>query len=227
MSNPSLHSDWQKKISDASINLQAADEISPHSINKRVKAEQSKNDQHAPNTQAAVLVPIIERVNTPHIILTRRSNELPSHKGQVAFPGGKIDPIDKTPTDAAIRETHEEIGIAPRQIKPLGKLPLLETGTGFIITPITAKISPPLNYRMEVGEVDEIFEVPLSHVANLQNYKRQSVIYNNLERKFWQLDYKHHYIWGATAAILIDLAIRINNCSNLIKNKKPFKPERQ
>jgi len=162
------------------------------------------------NIPAGVLLPLVKRDDDVFVVLTKRSNDLRHHKGQVAFPGGKVDQCDATVMATAIRETHEEIGISPCQIMPFGKLPLYETGTGFIISPVVAKVDPPYIYKREIGEVDEIFEVPLAHIANLNHYEQRVVPFEGIERTFWVLNYKDYFIWGATGAILNDFANRID-----------------
>lgn len=214
LSNKQEDPDWQALFKRASLGLNEDDQISTHSEQDKANRQSAGIIQATPNIEAAVLVPLVVRGQSPHIVLTRRTQHLPSHKGQVAFPGGKIDPTDENAAAAAIRETHEEIGHQPEQIQLVGKLPQYETGTGFIITPITANLLPPIAFRREQGEVDEIFEVPLSHVSNLQNYRQHEIIHEGVKRIFWQLEYKDYYIWGATAAILIDLASRISKAQN-------------
>ena len=210
---PDLPQDeWERLLSTVSFDLSAKDQLSDQSKEDARQLQKGTRDFSVGNTTpAAVLVPVVNSQDRAQIVLTRRSEQLSSHKGQVAFPGGKIDPTDGTASAAAIRETCEEIGIPSHQISVIGKLPLYETGTGFIITPIVASVSPPYLFKKEEGEVEEIFQVPLSHVANLAHYHKQSVYWQGVERHFWVLDYEDYFIWGATAAILNDLARRLNN----------------
>lgn len=204
-------------ISRIAIPPAAADELSHHSKRdsfwkrqgKILASNQQELLQQERVREAAVLIPFLEREADLNILLTRRSNNLPQHKGQIAFPGGKIDKTDKDHIAAARRETCEEIGVQPERIDILGKLPLYETGTGFIITPVLGFLKPPHVFVKEQGEVEEIFEVPLSFILNLNNFERRSVIFEEKPREFWALPFKDYFIWGATAAILIDLAERI------------------
>ena len=210
MNNNRLEDHWETILRHASLDLQMDDTHSIHSIEDRLDrpAVTISTDQQA-NTPAAVLVAFTRRANETQLVLTKRSAQLSAHRGQIAFPGGKIDKQDKTPVFTAMREAEEEIGVSRDQICIMGKLPLYETGTGFIITPITAIIHPPYEFVRQESEVEEIFEVPLSFVASPSNYQKNEVMLDGVRRQFWVLPYKDYYIWGATAAILIDLANRI------------------
>lgn len=201
------------RLRHIALPLSAEDHLSAHSRRdgkgmkaggKEVEAPQSGNPR-----QAAVLIPLLQRGVDLTILLTQRSHELPQHRGQIAFPGGKIDPGDPTAESAAIRETEEEVGAAREKIEILGKLPLYQTGTGFIITPIIGYLSPPYEFVKEAGEVEAIFELPLGFMLDLENFERRSVTFEGLAREFWALPYENYFIWGATAAILRDLAERL------------------
>lgn len=165
-------------------------------------------------TPAAVLLPFLAREEDVTLVLTRRSQELPTHKGEIALPGGKMAKADKSVIETALRETHEEIGIGPEQIAIQGQLSPHQTGTGFLITPITALVTPPYHFQKQVSEVEEIFEVPLTHICDLNNYHQQSAWFAGKKREFWVLPYKNYKIWGATAAILIDLAERLSKAQS-------------
>ncbi len=186
------------------MNIEEANIISPYS---RVDEQNFKGFKQ-PVKEAAVLVPFIEREESPNLVLTKRTLSLSKHKGQIAFPGGKIDKTDKSPSHAALREAHEEIGINQQQVKVLGKLPLYQTVTGYNITPIVGTLQAPLSFKKQDDEVDEIFELPFEFMLDVKNFKRESVIYEGERREFWVLQYKDYYIWGATAAILRELAGR-------------------
>lgn len=178
--------------------------ISPYS---RSDEKNFKNFK-PPVKEAAVLVSFLHREDQPNLVLTRRTLSLSNHKGQIAFPGGKIDKEDLSPSHAAIREANEEIGINQAQIKVLGKLPLYQTVTGYNITPIVGELSPPFIFKKAEDEVDEIFELPVEFMMDVKNFKRESVIYEGERREFWALPFNDYYIWGATAAILRELAGR-------------------
>lgn len=178
--------------------------ISPYSRSD----EKNFNNFKPPVKEAAVLVSFLHREDQSRLILTRRTLSLSNHKGQIAFPGGKIDKEDLSPSHAAIREANEEIGINQAQIKVLGKLPLYQTVTGYNITPIVGELSPPFIFKKAEDEVDEIFELPVEFMMDVKNFKRESVIYQGERREFWALPFNDYYIWGATAAILRELAGR-------------------
>ncbi|MGH1405562.1 MAG: CoA pyrophosphatase [Rhodomicrobiaceae bacterium] len=178
--------------------------ISPYSRSD----EKNFNNFKPPVKEAAVLVSFLHRQDQSRLILTRRTLSLSNHKGQIAFPGGKIDKEDLSPSHAAIREANEEIGINQEQIKVLGKLPLYQTVTGYNITPIVGELSPPFIFKKAEDEVDEIFELPVEFMMDVKNFKRESVIYEGERREFWALPFNDYYIWGATAAILRELAGR-------------------
>ena len=158
---------------------------------------------------AAVLVALMQDERGAHVILTRRSAALKHHPGQIAFPGGKIDAGDDGPVDAALREAEEEIGLRRSNAEILGSLPLHETVTGFTVTPILARIREPFLWHPEAGEVDEVFAVPLAHVADPANYMIEGRIWRGHLRRYYVVPWGPYYIWGATARILRRLADRM------------------
>ena len=162
-----------------------------------------------PSPQGRVLKPaavLIGVTQDAQVILTKRSARLQHHPGQVAFPGGKQDPTDATLTDAALREAHEEIGLPPSLVKPLGTLPTHETVTSYQVTPIVALITDEFTEVPEAGEVAEIFRVPLSHVTNPANFRIEGRRWQGHTRHYYTVPYGPYYIWGATARILRGLA---------------------
>ena len=156
---------------------------------------------------AAVLIPVVDR-SEPTVLLTLRT-ELPSHPGQIAFPGGKIDPQDRTPADAALREAGEEIGLAPALIEPIGYLDLYLTFSGYRILPTVARVHPDYQLVLCEAEVADAFEVPLSFLMDAQNHALHSRDWKGIERKYYAMPFGERYIWGVTAGILRNLYERI------------------
>ena len=157
---------------------------------------------------AAVLVAVIDRPE-PTVLLTLRTAGLASHAGQVAFPGGKIDPTDESPVAAALREAREEIGLAPNLIAPIGYLDLYLTFSGFRILPTVARVKPDFTIKLNPPEVVETFEVPLAFVMTPDNYQRKTRDWNGLQRDYYAITFENHYIWGITAGILRNMYDRI------------------
>lgn len=153
---------------------------------------------------AAVLVPLVLHPD-PTILLTLRSARLTSHAGQVSFPGGRMEP-GETPEQAALREAQEEVGLDPALPELLGRLPALMTGTGYCVTPVVALLRPPLALRHDQNEVDEPFEYPLARLLDPAAPERRSREFRGRLREFWVWPHERHYIWGATASMLVTLA---------------------
>ena len=160
---------------------------------------------HRTPIPAAVLVPIVTRPDGLTVLLTQRTDALASHPGQVAFPGGKLDPADAGPLAAALREAEEEIGLARRFVEPLGYLDLYTTGTGFAVTPAVALVSEGFTLTINAGEVAAAFEVPLAFLMDPANHQRQSGEWRGKLRHFYAMPYDGHVIWGATAGMIRNL----------------------
>ena len=156
--------------------------------------------------EAAVLIPIVERNDGLKVILTKRSNNLKQHPGQISFPGGKSEKTDKSLVATALRETKEEIGINDKNVEILGQLSQHVTITGFKITPFIGRIRMGFSTEIQTSEVSEIFEVPLSYLSNPRNFRVESVKWKGKKRLFYSIPYGPYYIWGATARILKNLA---------------------
>jgi len=157
---------------------------------------------------AAVLVPVIDR-SEPTVLLTLRTAELASHAGQVAFPGGKIDPGDQSPAAAALREAEEETGLAPSLVEPIGYLDLYLTFSGFRILPTVARVMPDFTLVLNPREVTETFEVPLAFLMMPENHQRKTRDWNGIAREYYAIAFENRYIWGITAGILRNLYERV------------------
>ena len=157
---------------------------------------------------ASVLVPIVDR-REPTVLLTQRTAELASHAGQVAFPGGKIDPRDESPVAAALREAKEEVGLAPILVEPIGYLDLYLTFSGFRILPTVARVKPEFTLTLNPREVTEAFEVPLDFLMNPDNHQRKTRDWKGIARDYYAMPFGDRYIWGITAGILRNLYERV------------------
>lgn len=166
--------------------------------------------KHASLKPAGVLLPIIERDYGLQLILTKRSSTIKNHPGQIAFPGGRVDPDDATHIAAALREADEEIGLSPECVDVLGELPPHETVSNYMMHPVVGWITQDFTPRLEAAEVSEMFEVPLAHVLNMSNYAVQSRIWRGQTRKFYTVPYGPYYIWGATARVLRSFAQKVS-----------------
>jgi 8-oxo-dGTP pyrophosphatase MutT (NUDIX family) len=163
-------------------------------------------DSTAPLREAAVLVAITDRPE-PGVILTHRSHGLRDHGGQIAFPGGRIDEGESAEA-AALREAWEELGLDPAQVRILGKADHYRTITGFGVTPVLAMIPPDLPLIANPGEVDDWFEAPLAFLLDPANHHSRSALYNGQRRSYYEIMWQERRIWGATAAMLVNLARR-------------------
>jgi len=156
--------------------------------------------------EAAVLIPIVLRPEGLTVLLTRRTEHLSNHPGQISFPGGRTEADDADAEQAALRESSEEIGLAPERVRLLGRLDDYITRTGFVVTPVVGLVTPPFNLELDAFEVDEAFEVPLAFLLDPQNHQRHSRMLYGKERFFYAMPYGDHFIWGATAGMLVNLS---------------------
>ncbi len=155
---------------------------------------------------AAVLVPLIERTNGVHVLLTTRASDLKTHAAQVSFPGGRVDPGDDGPRGAALREAAEEIGLEPRFVEVFGYLPDHLVISGYRVTPVLGFIQPGFAIQVNPREVQGVFEVPLAHVFNPANHlARKRRFDDGQEVELFDIPYGEHNIWGATAGMLLTL----------------------
>jgi 8-oxo-dGTP pyrophosphatase MutT (NUDIX family) len=158
---------------------------------------------------AAVLVPVVDDGDEAKVIFTKRTATMRKHSGQIAFPGGAIDPEDVSPEEAALREAEEEIGLSPRFVEPVGRLPQYLAATGFRITPILSVVRRGFDLKLNPHEVDDVFEVPLSFLMDPKNHERGSRIWDGSERHFYQFSFEDRTIWGITASIVRTLYERL------------------
>jgi 8-oxo-dGTP pyrophosphatase MutT (NUDIX family) len=161
-----------------------------------------------PVRPAAVLIPVVDHAE-PTVLLTQRAAHLNDHAGQISFPGGKIDPTDASPLDAALREAEEEVGLTREFIEPIGYLDLYGTSFGFRILPTVARVRPGFKLRINHAEVDDAFEVPLAFLMNPVNHQLHSKEFRGMERTYYAMPFAERYIWGATAGILRVLYERV------------------
>jgi 8-oxo-dGTP pyrophosphatase MutT (NUDIX family) len=159
---------------------------------------------------AAVLIPLVERAEGYTVLLTQRTDHLEHHAGQISFPGGRTEEADATPVETALREAEEEIGLHRRHIVEIaGFLDLYQTVTGFLITPVVGFVTPPFELALDAFEVAEAFEVPLEFILDPLHHERRSMFYKGQQRQYYVLPYENRFIWGATAAILVNFARRL------------------
>lgn len=154
---------------------------------------------------AAVLFPIVCRIDEPTVLLTQRTAHLKDHPGQISFPGGRCESADHSPAHTALRETFEEIGLTREHVELVGYLPEYRTATGFRVTPVVAMVTPPFDLRLDAFEVAEAFEVPLSFLMDPANHQRHSLHYRGKLRHYYAMPYGDYFIWGATAGIIMSL----------------------
>ena len=154
---------------------------------------------------AAVLVPVVNRADALTVLFTKRTAHLQDHAGQISFPGGRAEPGDASPGDTALRETSEEIGLAPDRVEILGRLTEYTTVTGYRVTPVVGLVTPPFDLAIDEFEVAEVFEVPLAFLLDPANHQRNLVRHDGRERHYYAMPYGPYYIWGATAGMLMNL----------------------
>ena len=156
--------------------------------------------------EASVLIPILTFKQDLEILLTQRSVNLKNHPGQISFPGGKKEKFDRSPVETALRETEEEVGLNRQLVEIIASLPTHKTATGFIIRPYIGIVSQSFQETLQYDEVDEIFTVPFDHILNEKNFSVQTRKWNGSQRRYYIVPYGPHYIWGATARILLNLS---------------------
>jgi 8-oxo-dGTP pyrophosphatase MutT (NUDIX family) len=156
-----------------------------------------------PLKPAAVLLLIVNHPGEPAVVFTQRTAHLSAHAGQISFPGGRCDAQDCDAVATALREAEEEVGIPPARVDILGRLPEYKTVTGFAVTPVVGWAEPPLAYRPDPSEVDDVFEVPLAFLLDARNHRHESAYFKGRMRQYWAMPYRERFIWGATAGMLV------------------------
>jgi 8-oxo-dGTP pyrophosphatase MutT (NUDIX family) len=154
---------------------------------------------------AAVLVGIVDRPEAPTLLMTVRASHLRQHAGQISFPGGRLESFDRDVAAAALRESHEEIGIEANLIEPIGFLTDTVVQTGFRITPVVAMVRPGFTLKPDSTEVADVFELPLSLALAIESYRAQQRMVRDFQVDVWELPFGKYHIWGATAGILMNL----------------------
>ncbi|MGI9509002.1 MAG: CoA pyrophosphatase [Geminicoccaceae bacterium] len=155
---------------------------------------------------AAVLIGLVDRSEGPTVLLTKRTEHLRDHAGQICFPGGRIEPEDESVEAAALREAEEEIGLAPDKVDIIRQLASYDTTTGFRIHPVVGWIEPPFDVKPDDFEVAEVFELPLTFILDPANHQRQSYRRGEERRSYYVLPYQGRFIWGATAGMLVNFS---------------------
>ena len=158
-----------------------------------------------PAAAASVLVPLVQREDGLHVLLTQRTAHLRDHAGQISFPGGRAEAFDADAAATALREAEEEVGLARHQVEVIGQLPTYTTVTHFVVTPVVALVQTPLSLKLDSFEVAHAFEVPLQFLMTPANHHRHRFTHDGGERQFLSMPHGEHFIWGATAAMLRNL----------------------
>ncbi len=203
-------------MSEADLKTRLNERIHRRNVHARERGDYDLNPKWAATVSqertlrpAAVLIPIIERSAGLRVLFTRRADHLARHAGQVSFPGGRLDEGDDDEVAAALRETEEEVGLSRTFVTVLGELDRYETGTGFAIHPFVGLVREGFELKIDKAEVAEAFEVPLSFLMDPGNHEPRTATWQGRERRFYGMTYDGHYIWGATAGILINLYERL------------------
>lgn len=193
----------------------APERLTPHWLRQHFTAQPAWQAEPADESRpelaarapraASVLIPLVARSEGLSLLLTRRTEHLSAHAGQISFPGGSAEASDASAIDTALREAEEEIGLARAHVDVLGTLPDYLTGTGFCVTPVVALVTPPFSLQADPGEVAEVFEVPLAFLMDGLNHQRLSVQLPAGRRSFYAMPYGEYFIWGATAGMLRNL----------------------
>jgi 8-oxo-dGTP pyrophosphatase MutT (NUDIX family) len=183
---------WQPEITDENRQVIAADIIAKRQAAGKI-------------TQAAVLIPLVLNQDGLSVLLTQRTDHLHDHAGQISFPGGRMDPVDLSPHDTALRESQEEIGLDPNAVEIIGNLPQYLTVSGYSVTPVVGLVKPQAEYALDAFEVADVFEVPLHFLMDPANHQVRVWESDQGSRRFYSMPYENRFIWGATAGMLRNL----------------------
>jgi 8-oxo-dGTP pyrophosphatase MutT (NUDIX family) len=183
---------WQPEITDENRQVIAADIIAKRQAAGKI-------------TQAAVLIPLLLNQDGLSVLLTQRTDHLHDHAGQISFPGGRMDPVDLSPHDTALRESQEEIGLDPNAVEIIGNLPQYLTVSGYSVTPVVGLVKPQAEYAFDAFEVADVFEVPLHFLMDPANHQVRVWESDQGSRRFYSMPYENRFIWGATAGMLRNL----------------------
>ena len=198
-----------RRLVTEKVNNHTPDRMIPASITNEWEADALiARESIDRSTDAAVLVPLVERADGMTVLLTQRTDHLRDHAGQISFPGGRVEAHDRDSIDTALREAEEEIGLARHRVDVVGRLDTCLTGTGFRVVPVVGLIGADLDVaalELDAFEVAEAFEVPLSFVLDPANHVRRTAVARGRRREFYVLPYQDRYIWGATARMLVNL----------------------
>lgn len=167
-------------------------------------------DAYRPNRTAAVLVPFLD-LPEPELVLTRRAEHLQQHPGQVCFPGGAAEDDDRSAVQTALREAQEEIGLPPDMAEPIGFLDRMDTISDYRVLPVVALVRPPIEWILDFREVAEVFTVPVTVALDRDRFRGRTVVRGGQRYTVWSLRWRNHEIWGATAAMLLNLIARMEN----------------
>jgi 8-oxo-dGTP pyrophosphatase MutT (NUDIX family) len=184
--------EWTPEITDENRYALAADVINTRSANGLT-------------TDAAVLIPVLQKSDGLSILLTQRSDHLHDHAGQISFPGGRMDVGDTDLYATALRESQEEIGLQPERVEVIGTLPEYLTVSGYRVTPVVALVDPQAHYSVDAFEVADVFDVPLAFLMNPANHQVRVWSGEGEQRRFYAMPYQDRFIWGATAGMLRNL----------------------
>ena len=209
---------------DAHLPALDAERLTSHALQRRFAQAQPWEPEHPGDggpflsdrgpAHAAVLVPLVQRPHGLQVLLTRRTDHLRDHAGQISFPGGRSEEHDEGAAGTALRETHEEVGLAPDRVQVIGQMPPYTTVTHFVVTPVVGLVQPPFVLALDSFEVAEAFEVPLQFLMNPAHHRRHVFAFEGGQRQFLSMPWhgpgsdgveREYFIWGATAAMLRNL----------------------